>query len=234
MFRLQTLEIVLLAVGCVFTLVGSVVAALMCQDLPADLMLSLGTPTVVEGRVVSDRYDRYHRVNFVHATIFDFTYEVGGVRHQGSSHTTDPRLIAKLRSNGRAAIQVSPTHPDWARIEGTYVGAYGPRAAVYLIMPTLGVIFLSLVLLRRHRRVRAFTRGAATPGTLVYKGANTRVRINGGHPEMLRWEFSVQGVAHQGSINSTDPQAFTGLNVRDRVIVLYDPRDPANNVLYFS
>ena len=48
---------------------------------------------------------------------------------------------------------------------------------------------------------------------------------------MLRWEFSVEGVAHQGSINSMNPQDFDGLAAQDQVIVLHDPRNPANNIL---
>ncbi len=232
MFRFQTLEVVLLLVGSIFFLAGSLVAAVTCQDLPADLMLSLEATTTVEGHVLSERFDRNNRVSFVHPTIFAFSYAVGGTQYQGASHTTDGHLIAKLRGTGQATITVCPLHPAWARIEGAYAGAYGPWAAVYLIMPSLGLSFLIWVLRRRHGRVRVFTLGVATPGTLVYKGINRRIRINGGHPEMLRWEFSVEGVAYQGSISSMNPQDFAGLAAQDRVIVLYGPRNPANNILY--
>jgi hypothetical protein len=231
-FRLQTIEVIFFVVGSILFLAGSLVAALMCRDLPADLMLSLGSTTTVEGRLLSARIDRYNRVNLVHPTIFAFSYAVDGTQHQGESRTTDGLLIAKLRDARRANITVSRARPAWARIEGTYAGAYGPLAAVMLIVPGLGLSFLIVVLRRRHSRVSVFTLGEATPGTLIFKGINPRIRINGRHPEMLRWRFSVGGAPYEGSISSMDPQDFAGLTVQGQVIVLYDPSNPENNVPY--
>jgi hypothetical protein len=233
-FRFQTVEVIFLVVGSVLFLAGSLVAALLCRDLPADLMLSLGSTTTVEGRVLSERIDPYNRVNLVHPTIFAFSYAVDGTQYQGESRTTKVDLIAKLRHTRRAIITVSRAHPAWARIEGAYAGAYGPLAAVMLIVPGLGLSFLIVVLRRRHSRVSIFTLGEATPGTLVFKGINPRIRINGRHPEMLRWKFSVAGAPHEGSISSMDPQDFAGLAVQGQVIVLYDPSNPANNVPYLD
>lgn len=232
LFSFQVVETVLFWVGSTFLVVGSLVAALLCQHLPTDLLLSLGSTTTVKGRVLSERIDPYNRIHFVHPTIFTFSYKVDGAVYESSSRTVDRALIARLRATREAPIQVSSLRPAHARIEGTSSGAYGPLAALIFILPVTGLSFLTVVLLRRRGRISAFTAGEATRGALIYRGVNDRVRINGRHPELLRWQFVVAGVPYQGSISSMNPQDLTRIVAQGHVNVLYDRRNPANNVPY--
>lgn len=232
--RFQTIEKVFLVIGCVLLLSGAVAAAALGHDLPADLALSLGSTSTVEGRVLSDRIDRYSRVNLVHPTIFAFSYTADGASRQGESRTTRRELIAKLRQTRKATVVVSRVSSAWARIEGTTVGPYGSMAAGMLVLPAIGLGFVLVVLRRRQVRLGAFTRGEAAPGKLVFKGVNRKIRINGRHPELLRWQFSVAGVPYECSLSSMDAQELAGLAGNEQVTVLYDPRNPANNVPYVA
>ena len=231
-FRYQGTHFVLLLMGMIFTLVGSIMSLVFCWGLPADLCLGVGASRTVGARILETDTNRSVTINGVRPTRITFAYRAEGADRTSEVSTTDRQLAAAAKQGDPVEVEICALHSGWARLPGTHVSLLGVYGLFILLFPGLGLGFLTYAIRGRSRRIRAFVQGDATQGEVTFKGPDRSVRVNGRYPTMVEWTFTVNGERHTGRISTLSPAALDGVHEKDPVVVLYDAADPRVNTLF--
>ncbi|MEX2137963.1 MAG: DUF3592 domain-containing protein [Pirellulales bacterium] len=96
----------------------------------------------------------------------------------------------------------------------TFLGTGGGFLAV-------GALLTGFRLAALRRRARLLETGLDSRGTIVELVQNPFVRLNGRHPWVVRYRYTVQGCDHAGSESMMDLPA--GYTKGASVVVVYDP-----------
>lgn len=101
----------------------------------------------------------------------------------------------------------------------------------------LGLLFLGGGLAVLYSRYQTFTQmaevlktGQAKEGEIISLEPNYSVRINGRMPWIVRYQFTLDGKLHTGSVSTLNSPQFT--HPLGPAVVLYLPENPDRNQLY--
>jgi hypothetical protein len=227
-FRRQGVGFVLLLMGAIFVGVGGFIAVLFAHDFPADLAIT-ARGRAAAGRVVSTVVDRHLRINNRHPTVITFDWDDERGRHEATSMTIDGDVVARAQPGSVVDLEVAG---DRGRVRGTTISPLGLYSFFLLIIPLVGIVLVAAASTSRRRRIRAFTIGRAIVARVTKRGLDYAVRINGRHPTMVCWEFSLEGRAFKGKISSMKPELVEPLGQGDDILVLYDPDNPRINTCW--
>jgi hypothetical protein len=100
--------------------------------------------------------------------------------------------------------------------------------------PTVGAILFLWAVRSRRRAIAAFTDGHPTTARVTYAGENRKVRINGRHPLIVRWEFTVAGQPFDGALSSMSRELMSDLMSQKELTVLYDQMNPSVNTVWIA
>ncbi|MDY0058856.1 MAG: hypothetical protein RBU45_03520 [Myxococcota bacterium] len=219
-------------IGGVFLLLGLPATLLFAHGLPTDLLLLLdGEP--VTGTVIA-REDFGYVVNGAIPVRIRYRYAAGGQEREASQALVDHRLSSRLEPGSTVALEVSRQLPGCSRLAGQQVSVFGWLGAAALAFPLVGSVLLAAAIRTNRREIRAFVRGRATWGKVTQAGPDFSVRVNGRHPYRVEWEFRLGDRSFSGSLSSMDPRELEEFATAARVVVLYDPAQPAANTLWVS
>jgi len=224
---------VLLWIGVVMTLAGTLSTSFLFGTLPAEIALALSAvPTT--GRVVDVREtDTVVNSRYVHEISFE--YVVDGKVYVAAVDVTHPALIEELSSKGQEIpVEYAEFYPRFARIRGVPLSVMGWPRLFFLITPVLGVSLLFVAWRSNRREIRAFRVGIPTVGRIVERTVDTSVREGNRSPRVVRWEFTVGGTEYRGELSNMDWVTLDEALPGPWVIVLYDPKDPRRNTAYIS
>ena len=230
-FRYQGSQFVVLLVGLGFLGIGGVLTAVFDWRLPEDVAISLGGHAST-GRVVDTELEENVTINGRHPMLIQFRYDVDGREHLGSSKALDHDIVASAQPGTDVPIEVASLKPGWARIRGTTASYLGLFGLFMLLNPAVGAILIFFAVRSKRREIRAFINGQPITARVVFAGTETRVKMNGRNPFVVRWEFSVEGRAFKGSLSSMERALIEPLMRRKELKVLYVPDNPRVNTVY--
>lgn len=223
---------VMLILGVAFLLGGSLFAVIFCRGIGADAALLIaGEPH--KGVVVSSRLRTDIEINGSNPHEVQFRFEYGGKQHTASSTSTSD-AFAELAPGDSVDIEVLPSSPELARIEGATSSTFGLWASLILIFPIVGFIFTVKAVLENQREIRAHRVGVPAMATVVFRGLDETTSSNERHPFMVRWEFEVTGKRYAGKLSHMDASLLADLGLNGEIVVLYDPNKPAVNTAYIA
>jgi hypothetical protein len=228
----QGKENVLLWIGGVFFLLGLPFCFIFLSGVLTDLRLALGAQEA-GGTVTALELETSYEINGAHPTRIDFAYQDVGQRRIGSSFTTKRSVLEGLVVGSAVKVQHVPGSEGTARVVGTTAGPFGPAVLFVVIFPAAGLALLGWAVSINRAQVRAYRDGVATRGLVVSRAHDTSVRSNGRSPLKIVWEFHVDGVPHRGELSSFEELMLRQVVPTDEVVVVYDPKDPKRNTLYF-
>lgn len=233
-YRYQGGQKVILIIGLVFTLMGTVFGFVFLWGLPVDIAIGLSGKAAT-GTVVSTETQANVKVNNRHPTLIHFRYKVDGAWHEGSSSALSPAILRSAAPGASVPVEYVPAAPDWVRVAGTTYSTFGYSPVFVLIFPFVGLMLLLRAIGSNRREIRAFERGTPIVATVTYQGPDHSTRMNGQHPFLIRWSFVVGTRTFTGSMSHMSPQALRPL-VRgtDQIVVLYDPANPAVNTVHVA
>ena len=231
LFRYQGSQFVILLVGVGFLGIGGVLAAVFDWRLPEDIAISLSGHAAT-GRVADTELEENMTINGRHPMLIDFRYDVDGRQHEGSSHALDHAIIASAQPGTDVPIEVASLNPGWARVRGTTASYLGLFGLAMLLGPALGALMIFFAVRSKRREIRAFIHGQPISARVVFAGIETRVKMNGRSPFVVRWEFTVDGRAFKGSLSSMDRELIGPLMRHKELTVLYLSDNPRVNTVY--
>ena len=103
-----------------------------------------------------------------------------------------------------------------------------------LLIPTVGALLIFFTVRSNRREIRAFIHGQPIAARVVFAGTDTRIRMNGRNPFVVRWEFTVEGRVYKGSLSSMSRLLLLPLMKQKELTVLYLPDNPRINTAYVS
>jgi hypothetical protein len=224
---------VMLIMGIAFLTFGAIFPVVFCWGLPVDLAIDVSGQTV-QGRGMGATLNRSVRINRAHPTRVRFAYEVDGQSYTGEVSTFDSSTIAAGTSGGPLFIEVAGVDPSWARVEGTTYAAFGYSAVFSALFPFIGFALFRSAVRSNRREVAAFTHGVPARATVVFAGEDTTTKVNGRHPLIVRWSFTLNGQEYTGSLSGFDRDFLERFAEGDEVAVLYLPEEPSTNTLYVA
>jgi hypothetical protein len=225
---------VILLVGLGFLVIGGVLTAVFDSRLSEDVALSISGHRST-GRVIDTEVEEYMTINGRHPMLIRFRYDAGGREHVGSSRALDHAVIASAQPGTDVPIEVASLNPGWARIRGTtasYLGLFGLFHV--LVGPVLGAILIFFAVRSKRRAIRAFIHGQPITARVVFAGTETRVRMNGRNPFVVRWEFTIEGRSFKGSVSSMERPLVAPFMRQKELTVLYLPDNPRVNTVYMD
>lgn len=230
-FRYQGSQFVVLLAGVMSLAIGGALAAVFDWHLPEDVAISLSGHAST-GRVVDTEVEQNVTINGRHPMLIQFRYDVDGREHMGSSNALDHDIIASAKPDTEVPIEVASLNPGWARVRGTTASYLGLFGFLVLLAPALGAILTFFAVRSKRREIRAFINGQPITARVVFAGTETRVKMNGRNPFVVRWEFSVEGRTFKGSVSSMERALIERLMRRKELTVLYVPDNPRVNTVY--
>jgi hypothetical protein len=231
LFKYQGSQFVILLVGVGFLGIGGVLTAVFDWRLPEDVALSLGGHAST-GRVVATEVEQNVTINDRHPMLIEFRYDVDGREHVATSHALDHAVIASAQPDTDVPIEVATLNPSWARIRGTTASYLGLFGLLVLVGPAMGAILIFFAVQSKRREIRAFINGQPITARVVFAGTETRVKMNGRNPFVVRWEFTVEGQSFKGSVSSMERPLIGPLMRQKELTVLYVPDNPRINTVY--
>ena len=221
----------MLLVGSIFFGVGALLSLPFCWGIPVDIAIAISHDDL-PATVQSSRLNRNVRVNGIHPTKITFTYQVDGEQYEGEGDTRKYKIIKVARPGSTVPVEVSTSHPSWARLQGETYSWTGYFGLIVLLFPGIGATILFFTIRAHRRAVRAFRFGIPVLAEVAARGKVHNVKINGQHPFHVRWKFQVNGRFYYGSLTSMSSLEIEDLMSQDRLPVLYDPDNPGVNCVY--
>jgi hypothetical protein len=221
------------SIGLVFLLLGLPLAFFLGGGLPTDFALAAtgqpATATVLGTRIVTNV-----EVNDVHPVEIKYHYEVSGERYDGASYTTRSDIMTIATIGASIPVEIVPSLPSWSRMKGTTSAKMGFAGVFIFIFPLVGAALFGWAVRSNRRETRAFRDGVATKGLVIKRGEDTTTEINDKHPFEVVWEFHVDGTNYKGKLAHMSREILQRAVPSDEVTVLYDPRDPQANTIWFE
>jgi hypothetical protein len=230
-FRYQAGQWAMLIAGGGLFVFGAIFLAAFGWGVQADLALSFSRTNAV-GHVISTHLNRNVTVNGVHPTVIRFRYPTSDGDRVGECSTRDEDRIAAAIVGAEIPVEVSPTHPSWARVAGTTSSDLGLWALLFGILPAIALTLMFFAVRTHRRRIRAFTYGRDTKARVTFSDWDRTTRINGRHPYRMEWEFKTEGSVFTGSISTLDSSLVEDLMKQQEITVLYDPMNPDINTVF--
>jgi hypothetical protein len=217
--------------GVIFFGIGGALTAVFDWRLPEDVAISVSGHAAA-GRVVDTEVEQNVTINGRHPMLIQFRYDVDGREHEQSSRAFDRAIIASAQPGTDVPIEVASLNPGWARIHGTTASYLGLFGLFVLLGPALGAILIFFTVRSNRREIRAFIHGQPITARVVFAGTETRVKMNGRNPFVVRWEFIVEGRSFKGSVSSMERPLIEPLMRQKELTVLYVPDNPRVNTVY--
>jgi hypothetical protein len=129
---------------------------------------------------------------------------------------------------GPASIEYLPEQPEISRIAGMRRSLFGPWTLLIGVLPAVGLIFVTIGLVRGRSRLRLLSAGVPVSGKLVQKEP-TLTRIN----NRTVYKMTFQYIAHDGVVRQTVARTHQPERLEDEPheCLLYDPDAPARAML---
>lgn len=220
-------------IGLVFLAIGLPLILFLGDGVMTDLALSISgrstTATVLSTRVVTSV-----EINDRHPVEIKYRYEVDGVQHEAASYTTRSDVSSTAFVGASIAIETVPSLPSWSRVTGTTSSKMGTFVLFFLIFPAVGAGLVLSAVRSNRREIHAFRHGTATKGLVKRRGFDQTTEVNGKNPYEVTWEFQVDGATYTGKLSHMDPALLSRALPEDEVTVLYDPKDPKINTVWFE
>jgi hypothetical protein len=232
-FRYQGSQLVLLLVGVGFLAIGGVLATVFGWRLPEDVAISLGGHAST-ARVVDTEVEDNVTINGRHPMLIRFRYDVDGRQHEEWSRALDRAIITGAQPGTDVPIEVASLNSGWARVRGTTASMMGLWGLSFLLGPTVGALLIFFAVRSNRREIRAYIHGQPITARVIFAGPETRVRMNGRNPLVVRWEFTVEGRTFKGSLSSLNLPLIKPLMKQQELTVLYVPDDPRINTAYVN
>jgi hypothetical protein len=230
-FSYRGSQFVMLLIGLIFLAVGAPLSLVFNAGLVGDVQLSARG---VKGHatVESMRVNRNVRINNEHPTTVTFAYQVHGVTYRDETDTRDHALLASAAAGSPVPIEYLEADPPLARLAGESRSTMGYWGLFVFLFPGVGLAMLGGAVRSNRREVRAYRYGQPVPARVVSFAEDLGTRVNGRHPWVLRWEFTVSGATYSGSLSSMRPHELAPYAEEKQVTVLMMPDDPKVNTLF--
>jgi hypothetical protein len=215
-------------VGVGFLAVGTLLSVVISWGLPVDLAIALGRRPA-SATVLHASFERNTRILGEHPARIRYRYVVADLTYEGE-HLA---LLRPPAPGTQIGVEYATLRPAWSRIAGRWYANAGAAALFPLLFPALGAAILLAATRSNRREIRAFTRGRPALAEVTFRGYDESTDLDERHPYMIWWSFRVPtGKVIEGSISSMNGAELEPYATADRVVVLYDPSDPACNTLY--
>ncbi len=220
-------------IGVIFLLVGLPLTFFLGGGLPTDFALAfMGQPAIAT--VLATRTMTNSKVNGRRPVEITYQYVLSQEKYDGESYTTNHDVVNAATIGASIPIEIVPSAPSWSRVKGTTSSIMGYAGVFLFIFPLVGGAMLFAAIRSNRREIRAFRDGVPAKGLVVKRGEDTTTKVNGKHPFEVRWEFQVDGTVHTGRLSHMNHEILRRAMPDDEVTVLYDPRDPKVNTVWFE
>jgi hypothetical protein len=227
-------DLVLVLVGGMFFLFGSILSAVFLNTLPIDLALDFGAPQTATVTIERFDVDTTVTVNDQHPIEMRYVFEANGAVIRGRSQTFNYDWVDAFEASPdlSAEVEFVADRPQWSRLKGTKrtPGAYW--ICFILIFPGIGAALLAGGIIPRLRRRALYRSGDAMLAQVEDVGLNHNITVNGRNPTRIRWSFSVQGQRFEGSWSGFNHTRF--YNGEPQVPIIYDPKNPKRSILFIG
>jgi hypothetical protein len=232
-YAYQGTQSALRTIGGIFLLIGLPVTFFLGGGLPTDFALAAtGQPTTAT--VLATRIVHNVEVNDRHPVEIKYQYDYSEERYEGASYTTHGDIINSATIGATIPVEIFPASPSLSRMKGTTSSQMGYAGVFIFIFPLVGAIMFGWAVRSNRREIRAFRDGVAAKGLVIRRGEDMTTKINGNHPFEVTWEFQVDGTNYKGKLSHMDHKILRRALPDDEVTVLYDPRNPKVNTVWFE
>lgn len=162
----------------------------------------------------------------------DYTFEYGAQLHSGRAYTYASTTEAPFKSGDPVEVAFVASIPAWSRaVNSSHADLSGLMAAQILtIKPVIGLILLSVALVRHRRQQRIYRFGKKMAAPLH---ENNVVNLpQGGQDRRLTWIFKLNGQEYWRTMHVRDPELIDRFAHAREVDILVDPRWPRWSLLF--
>lgn len=220
-------------IGVIFLALGLPLLLFLGHGVTTDIAIAVAgkpsTATVVGTRTITSV-----EVNDRHPIEIKYRYEVSGEKYEEASYTTDGDIASSATDGASIPIEIVPSLPSWSRMKGTTSSKMGMGILFLLIFPAVGGGLLFAAVRSNRREIRAFRDGTAIKGLVKSRAFDHTTEVNGKNPFVVTWEFQVDGTTYTGKLSNMDRGVLERALPDAEVTVLYDPKDPKINTVWFE
>jgi hypothetical protein len=152
----------------------------------------------------------------------EYAFEIQGVEQRGTSFGA----VAPPQVGASIEVEVPRTAPEFSRIRGQRSAPYGLAAALFLLLPLMGVVLASVAIVQSRRWLRLAASGRSALGrTLELKFLRRHKRRD---HYTARYEFEFDGAKVSSERKTTNAALYEDAR---GLRVLVDARDPKRHEL---